>query len=632
MTLRHVIRLTLLMCTAGGLGLGAQQGTPRQNGQATLLPPAPQMTSRSVTDQDLLAGLKDQTRWLTFSGDYNGQRHSPSTQLTPQNIAGLVPQWMFQTDIAGFPGRGIETTPLVIDGVMYVTGNNNQAWALDARTGVPIWRYRRTLPANFSAFVCCGPVNRGFAILGDRLYMGTLDSHLVALDRKTGSVIWDVEVGDLQSQRDHARAAGREGQGDRRRRWRRLLEPRLRRRVRCADWRARLALLHDSRCPARPGGNSWPNQEVALRGGGAVWNSGSYDPALNLVFFGTGNPNPDYYGDDREGDNLYTCSLVALDADTGKLRWHYQFTPHDVHDWDSAHVPVLADLTIGGQPRKVIMVANRNGFFYTIDRETGKLLVGKPFISTNWAREIDKAGRPIVLDNLGTPEKCLPDNHGGTNFQPPSFDPSRRSLFRDRARDLRGMGAEATCTANQAGRPRAEWRPATRRGARPVCCAPSHRPDDRRDSVGTSVPAVSVHGVSRPLRRDPVDCLRAGVHWRQRWLLPRVRCADGEGALALSDRGANLGVGADQLRARRPPVGRDHVRVIARCLRAASSVRAIAIGPTWTPSCPSFWLLRRPASPGSGRLRARSGDRNWPHGTRTRRSDSRSPAARASDT
>jgi alcohol dehydrogenase (cytochrome c) len=182
--------------------------------------------------------------------------------------------------------------------------------------------------------------------------------------------------------------------------------------------------------PGEPGSESWPNADVAARGGGAVWVTGSYDPALNLVYYGTGNPNPDYYGDDREGDNLYTCSLVALDVDTGTLRWHYQFTPHDVHDWDSAHVPVQADLKIGGQTRKVIMVANRNGFFYTLDRETGKLLVAKTFIDgSNWAKEIGADGRPIVLDNMGTAEKCLPDNHGGTNFQPPTFDPDLGLFF-----------------------------------------------------------------------------------------------------------------------------------------------------------------------------------------------------------
>ena len=383
-----------------------------------------------ITDQDLLGGLKNPTRWLTFSGDYSGQRHSPLKQLTPQNVAGLVPQWIFQTDMPGLPGRGIENTPLVVDGILYVTGNNNQAWALDGRTGRPIWNYRRRLPANFIASVCCGPVNRGFAILGDRLYMGTLDSHLVALDRKTGAVIWDVEVGDLKKANAITAAPlvvkdkviiGVAGGDFSTRGYLDAYNAQTGERV----WRFNTIPM-----PGEPGSDSWPNADVAARGGGSVWVTGSYDPALNLLYYGTGNPNPDYYGDDREGDNLYTCSLVALDPDTGKLKWYYQFTPHDVHDWDSAHVPVQADLKIGGQARKVIMVANRNGFFYTLDRESGKLLVAKTFIDgSNWAKEIGKDGRPIVLDNIGTAEKCLPDNHGGTNFQPPTFDPDLGLFF-----------------------------------------------------------------------------------------------------------------------------------------------------------------------------------------------------------
>jgi alcohol dehydrogenase (cytochrome c) len=197
--------------------------------------------------------------------------------------------------------------------------------------------------------------------------------------------------------------------------------------------------FHTIPAPGEAGSQSWPGAEEMTRGGGGVYATGSYDPALNLVYFGTGNPNPQYYGEDRKGDNLYTCSLVALDAGTGALRWHFQFTPHDTHDWDSSHVPVLADLTIGGQPRKVVMVANRNGFFYVLDRESGKFLLGKPFTSaaTNWAREIGADGRPVVLDNLGTPEKCIPDQRGGTNFMPPSFDPVRRLFF---------VTARETCT------------------------------------------------------------------------------------------------------------------------------------------------------------------------------------------
>ena len=167
--------------------------------------------------------------------------------------------------------------------------------------------------------------------------------------------------------------------------------------------------------------------DVLARGGGGTWVTGSYDPELNTLYWGTGNPNPDYYGEDRKGDNLYTCSLIALDADTGTLRWHYQFTPHDIHDWDSNHVPVLADLPIGGQPRKVVMVANRNGFFYVLDRVTGKVLLGKPFTDTTWARELGPDGRPVVL-NDGS-KGCLPDKRGGTNFMPPSFDPALRLFF-----------------------------------------------------------------------------------------------------------------------------------------------------------------------------------------------------------
>jgi alcohol dehydrogenase (cytochrome c) len=386
--------------------------------------------SVQITEQDLLGGLKNPTRWLTFSGDYTGQRHSPLKQLTPQNVAGLIPQWIFQTDIPGLQGRGIENTPLVVDGILYVTGNNNQAWAIDGRTGLPIWNYRRRLPTNFIASVCCGPVNRGFGILGDRLYMGTLDAHLVALDRMTGKVIWDVAVGDLKKANAITAAPlvvknlviiGVAGGDFSSRGYLDAYDAQSGERV----WHFNTIPM-----PGEPGSESWPNADVAARGGGSVWVTGSYDPALNLVYYGTGNPNPDYYGDDREGDNLYTCSLVALDADTGKMRWHYQFTPHDVHDWDSAHVPVQADLKINGQARKVIMVANRNGFFYTLDRESGKLLVAKTFIDgSNWAKEIGKDGRPIVLDNVGTADKCLPDNHGGTNFQPPTFDPDLGLFF-----------------------------------------------------------------------------------------------------------------------------------------------------------------------------------------------------------
>ena len=404
-----VLRLTALMTVFGCVPVVAQPVTPQP-----------------VTSQMLLDGVKDPAKWLMFGGDYTSQRHSPLTQLTPQNVDRLVPQWLFQSQTPA-PGRGFETTPIVLDGVMYVTGNNNHAWALDARTGRQIWHYQRTLPQVLR--VCCGMVNRGFAILGEKLYMGTLDAHLVALDSKTGKVVWDATVEEPKNGYSVTLAPL-------------VVKNKVIVGVAGGDFASRGFIdAYDAETGTRAwrfytvpgagekGSETWPNVDVMRGGGGAVWATGAYDPALNLVYYGTGNPNPDYWGDDRAGDNLYTCSLLALDADTGTLKWYYQFTPHDIHDWDSTQVPVLGDLTIAGQLRKVVMFANRNGFFYVFDRENGKLLVGKPFTGTKWAREIGPDGRPVVLDNAGTRENCLPDQRGGTNFMPPSFDPARRLFF-----------------------------------------------------------------------------------------------------------------------------------------------------------------------------------------------------------
>jgi len=392
---------------------------------------AQQRDLKPIGVEDLLSASTDPARWLTVGGNLSGQRHTSASQITPKNVASLSPRWVFQTEVPGFLGRGLETTPLAADGVLYVTGNVNQAWALDARTGRPIWSYKRALPDNFAASVCCGPVNRGFAMLGDRLFLGTLDGHLVALERKTGAVAWDVEVGTLKDAnpitmaplvvRNNMVIVGVAGSDFATRGY-----------IDAYDARtgARLWRFHTIPLPGEPGGETWPNRDVAARGGGGLWITGTYDPDLDIVYFGIGNPNPRYYGKDREGDNLYTCALVALDAATGALRWHFQFTPHDLHDWDAAQVPILGEVPIGGSVRKVVMVANRNSFFYTLDRATGRLLVGRPFTdNTNWAKELDGRGRPIVLDQVGTPEKCLQEQHGGTTLAPPSFDPQRRLFF-----------------------------------------------------------------------------------------------------------------------------------------------------------------------------------------------------------
>ena len=410
-TMARTLRVAAVMVAIGSLAVSAQQAG------------APQVTFQDVRD-----GLKDPTRWLTYGGDYGSQRHSPLTQITPQNVTRLVPQWAFQTDTLG----KFEATPIVLDGVIYITGPEDLAWAIDARTGRQIWRYKRDLPNGL--IVCCGRVNRGFAVMGDRLLKTTLDAHIVAISMKSGALLWDTEMENFKNGYSGTPAplafkdkvvAGMAGAEYGVRGFLDAYDLQTGKRV----WR-----FNTTAGPEDPGHRTWQGQDAKAweHGGGSTWTTGSYDPELNLVFWGTGNAGPDYYGDLREGDNLYTASIVALDGDTGKLRWHYQFTPHDVWDWDSTQVPVLADVTIGGQLRKAVLFANRNGFFYALERATGKLIYGKPFIQTSWAKEIRPDGRPILLTGSLPSEqgtKVCPDASGGTNWMSPSFDPALGLLF-----------------------------------------------------------------------------------------------------------------------------------------------------------------------------------------------------------
>jgi len=387
---------------------------------------------QQITGRDLIEALKTPDRWLTYSGDYSGRRHSSLTQITPANVNQLTAQWTFQTGVLG----KFEATPVVLDGIIYITGPNNTAWALDARTGRSMWQYQRILPDTADLNVCCGMVNRGFAVYRDLLLMTTLDAHLVALDMKTGKQVYDVFIEDYKRGYASTMApllvkdkvivgiAGAEfgirgfidaydaATGKR-------------------EWR-----FYTVAGPGEPGGDTWAGDSWE-RGGGSTWVTGTYDPDLNLLYWGTGNPGPDYDGKVRAGDNLYTDAIVALDADTGKLRWHYQFTPHDTHDWDAVQVPVLADIPIGGVRRKVVMFANRNGFFYTLDRTDGKLIVARPFVRTSWAERIGADGKPILQGDSEPSEKgtfVCPDITGGTNFMSPSFNPDT-GLFYVTARE-----------------------------------------------------------------------------------------------------------------------------------------------------------------------------------------------------
>jgi alcohol dehydrogenase (cytochrome c) len=424
--------VTALMVAAGTMMIAAQQAPP----------PA------LVTSQEIAEGLpRDGSRWITFGGSYTNQRHSPLTQITPANVKGLVPQWTFQTGTLG----NFETTPLVRDNILYVTGPQNVAWALDARTGRQIWRYRRELPTDLTA--CCGLVNRGFAMFGDKLFMVTLDAHLLALDRRTGAIVWDATLEEYKSgyaatiapiiAKDKVIVGVAGGEFG------------IRGFIDAYDAQTgkRAWRFYTIPAPGEPGNDTWAGDSWKT-GGASVWVTGAYDPELNLLYYGIGNPGPDYHSESRLGDNLYSDSIVALDADTGKLRWHYQFTPHDVHDWDATEVPILGDLTIAGQPRKVVMFANRNGFYYTLDRTTGRIILAKPFVMTTWAKEIGRDGRP-VLEPGHTPDEngaiTCPDITGGTNFWPPTFDPSTRTFF---------VNAREACMTFYAWKP--EYRPGER--------------------------------------------------------------------------------------------------------------------------------------------------------------------------
>src|SRR5579871_1859156 len=390
-------------------------------------------SAQDITSKDLSDGLKNPSRWLTYSGDYTGQRFSPLTQITPSNAEQLAAQWTFQTGV----NTKFEATPIVIDGVLYVTGSAaptpagivQHAWGIDGRTAKLLWHYQRALPEGMK--VCCGLVNRGFAVYHDRLFMVTLDAHFLALDMKSGKVIYDIEMAKIQDGFAGTGAplivkdkviVGIAGGEYANRGFIDAYDPMTGQRA----WRT-----YTIPAPGEPGSDTW-NGEIWQRGGGPTWLSGTYDADLNLLYWGTGNPNPDWDGESRPGDNLFADSLLALDPDTGKIRWHFQFTPHDTHDWDANEIPVLADLTVAGRPRKVVMMANRNGFFYVLDRETGKFILGRPFVNTTWAKELDANGRPNVIPGHDpTPEGTVtcPDWYGGTNFMSPAYDPTNRLFF-----------------------------------------------------------------------------------------------------------------------------------------------------------------------------------------------------------
>ena len=377
-----------------------------------------------VSFDRLLRADREPQNWLTYSGTLQSQRFSQLTQITPDNVKNLELQWIFQArSIEKF-----ETTALVVDGIMYTVQAPNDLLALDAVTGRTFWMYSYR-PSQDSR-PCCGRVNRGVAILGDTLFMGTIDGHLIAVDARNGRPIWDAAVAKPEAGYAFTHAplivkdkviVGTAGGEYGIRGFLAAFDAKTGKEL----WR-----FYTIPGPGEAGHESWSGDSWK-RGGGSVWVTGSYDPDLNLTYWGIGNAGPDYNGDVRLGDNLYTSSVVALDADTGKLKWHYQFSPHDEFDYDAVQVPVLADMAWNGGQRKVMMWANRNGFFYVLDRGTGQFLLGKPFVRVNWADGFDQDGRPRrVPGQVPTSQGTLiyPGNQGGTNWYNPSYSP-RTGLF-----------------------------------------------------------------------------------------------------------------------------------------------------------------------------------------------------------
>ena len=389
-------------------------------------------SAQDVSFERLRQAAQAPADWLTYSGSYFSQRYSELDQVTSANVGDLQLQWVYQTPVFG----PWQSTPLVADGVMYLTQRPNDVIALDARTGRVFWVYSYPTAPDHRA--CCGSNNRGVAILGDRVFMATLDAHVVALDAATGAELWDVELADRHLAYSFTLAPlvvedkviiGSAG-GDRG----------VRGFVVALDaatgeevWR-----FHTIPGPGEPGHETWEecppdpetycDPEAWMHGGAAAWLTGSYDPELNLMYWGLGNPGPDFNREQRPGDNLYSDSVVALDADTGELRWYFQFTPNDPYDYDSVQIPVLADIERNGVELKAMLWANRNGFYYVLDRATGRFLSGQPFVTVNWAEGLDDSGRPVETPQPpGAP--TYPGVQGGTNWYSPSYSPRTEMMY-----------------------------------------------------------------------------------------------------------------------------------------------------------------------------------------------------------
>jgi alcohol dehydrogenase (cytochrome c) len=382
----------------------------------------------NVSSEQLISAGSKSDEWLTYSGSLDGKRYTPLREITPANVSQLRVRWVRQFDTIDSLN---EATPLVIEGVIFITEPPANVVAIDAKSGKMIWRYVHDILPDLR--LCCGRVNRGLAILGHAVFLGSLDGYLVAINASTGEMIWQTRVADTSEGETMTGAPL-------------IVNQSVVVGISGGDYGIRgFVAAYDAATgkqqwkfdtipgPGQPGHETWKIDGDAWKtGGAATWITGSYDPSLDLLYWGVGNPAPAFSGDPRPGDDLFSDSVIALHASTGKLAWYFQFTPHDEHDWDSNQTPILTNVSINGESHKAICWVNRNGFYYVLDRVTGKFLVGVPYVEQTWAKGLDSSGRPILSDanevsNTGRLTK--PASLGGTNWQNPALDQSRRLIF-----------------------------------------------------------------------------------------------------------------------------------------------------------------------------------------------------------
>jgi alcohol dehydrogenase (cytochrome c) len=376
-----------------------------------------QMGKVDVRPADLLVSPPE-ANWTGYHGDYTGRRYSQLSAINGSTLPKLRAEWVFHASNS----NRLETTPVVVNGMMFVTAAND-AYALDARTGRVVWHHSYPISQGLIDDAS-GHLNRGVAVWRDRVYMETDNAHLLCLDARSGNEIWQVAYADWNKNYGGTSAplivknkviVGTSGGDDGVRGFVAAYD------ARSGELAWRFWTIPG---PGEFGSESWPG-DMYLHGGGTTWMPGTYDPGLNLVYWGTSNPSPDFNDDVRPGDGLYTDSMLALDADTGKLKWYFQFTPDDLYDYDAVETPMLIDAVYGGEPRKLLVQANRNGYLYILDRENGKFLSATPFVEKlNWAKGIDEKGRPIRTDVRPTPAgtRICPGYSGATNWYAPSYN------------------------------------------------------------------------------------------------------------------------------------------------------------------------------------------------------------------